>query len=159
MLRSVYMQRFRQSHHQSLTLYHWWQTLWWAKWALQNITNNEQWRIYIVKFWTPPGSKFFQFHAVFWRKFGKIVWWRTPPPPQDWRPHLGSTTGECHSGKLFYINESTEWGGGGQSVLYYYTDLITTMRIAYLIGKTSFVQRHPNFFPIFGVIQALKATN
>ena len=25
-----------------------------------------QWRIYIVKFWTPPrGSKFFQFHAVF----------------------------------------------------------------------------------------------
>ena len=48
-----------------------------------------QWRIYIVKFWTrapPPGSKFFQFHAV----FGKI--WQNhmlAPPPESWRPLLG----------------------------------------------------------------------
>ena len=33
-----------------------------------------QWRIYIGKFWAPPPSKFFQFHAVL-GKFGKIVCW------------------------------------------------------------------------------------
>ena len=42
-----------------------------------------QWRIYVVKFWTrappPPGSKFFQFHAV----FGKIWQNRMLAPP--WR--------------------------------------------------------------------------
>ena len=50
-------------------------------------SGGRQWRIYIVKFWTrapPPGSKFFQFHAV----FGKI--WQNrmlaPPPPESWRP-------------------------------------------------------------------------
>ena len=49
-----------------------------------------QWRIYIVKFWTcyPPGSKFFQFHAV----FGKI--WQNrmlaPPPPELAPPPRGN---------------------------------------------------------------------
>ena len=43
-----------------------------------------------------------------------------------------------------------------QSILYYYTDLITTMRIAYLIGKTSFVQRSPNVFPFAGLFKHLK---
>ena len=44
-----------------------------------------QWRIYIVKFWTraPPGSKFFQFHAV----FGKI--WQNRMSLESWRPLLG----------------------------------------------------------------------
>ena len=39
-----------------------------------------QWRIYIVKFWmrTPPGPKFFQFHAV----FGKIWQNRMLMPPR-----------------------------------------------------------------------------
>ena len=40
-----------------------------------------QWQIYIVKFWTrppPPGSKFFQFHAV----FGKIWQNRKLAPPR-----------------------------------------------------------------------------
>ena len=41
-----------------------------------------QWRIYIVKFWTLPGSKFFQFHAV----FGKIWQNRMLAPPGQLAP-------------------------------------------------------------------------
>ena len=33
-----------------------------------------------------PGSKFFQFHALFWGKFGKILCWH---PPEGWLSHLG----------------------------------------------------------------------
>ena len=40
---------------------------------------NQQWWIYIVKFWTPPWSRFFQFRAV----FGKIWQNRMLAPP--WR--------------------------------------------------------------------------
>ena len=38
-------------------------------WLIQqskaSVNNTIQWRIYIVKFWTPPRSIFFHFHAVF----------------------------------------------------------------------------------------------
>ena len=46
-----------------------------------------QWRIYIVKFWTraPRGPNSFNF-MQFLGKFGKIVCWR---PPECWRPLLG----------------------------------------------------------------------
>ena len=39
-----------------------------------------QWRIYIVKFWTRPPlvSKFFQFHAVFWKIWQNLM--LAPPP-------------------------------------------------------------------------------
>ena len=66
----------------------------------KKFTMCNQWRIYIVKFWTraPPwGSKFFQFHAVF-RKF-----WRNhmlaPPPGELAPPPRGnprSATGNRH---------------------------------------------------------------
>ena len=47
-----------------------------------------QWRIHIVKFWTPPpsGSKFFQLHAV----FGEIWQNRMLVPPPRGNP--GSAT-------------------------------------------------------------------
>ena len=45
-----------------------------------------QWRIYIVKFWTPRECKFFKFRAF----FGKF--WQNrmlAAPLEAWRPHLG----------------------------------------------------------------------
>ena len=48
-----------------------------------------QWRIYIVKFWTrapPGGPNSFNF-MQFLGNFGKIVCWR--PPLGSWRPLLG----------------------------------------------------------------------
>ena len=58
---------------------------------------SEQWRIYIVKFWTRPppcGSKFFQFHAVFgeiWQNRMLVPPGELAPPP---RGNPGSATGE-----------------------------------------------------------------
>ena len=46
----------------------------------------------------PPGSKFFQFHAVF-GKFGKIVCWHPPPGELVHLPrgNNGSTTARGHN--------------------------------------------------------------
>ena len=56
------------------------------------ITVSLQWRIYIVKFWTPGGPNSLNF-MQFLGKFGKIVYWRPPgelaPPP---RGNPGSAT-------------------------------------------------------------------
>ena len=52
---------------------------------------SHHWQIlYIVKFWThaPPGSKFFQFHAGFFGKFGSILCWH---PLKGWRPTTGKS--------------------------------------------------------------------
>ena len=63
-----------------------------------------QWRIYIVKFWTraPQGPNPFNF-MQFLVKFGKIVCWRPPgelaPPP---RGNPGSATVNGH-------NITTQW--------------------------------------------------
>ena len=47
-----------------------------------------QWWIYIVTFWmcAPPGSKFFQFHPVFWENLAKFY---VDTPLGSWRPYLG----------------------------------------------------------------------
>ena len=62
--------------------------------------NLDQWRIYIVKFWTrPPGSKFFQFHAV----FGKI--WQNrmlAPPPRELAPPPRGNPGSATVDKSNY---------------------------------------------------------
>ena len=68
--------------------------------------DGRQWRIYIVKFWmrAPRGSKFFQFHAVFWEILAKSYVGAHPgelaPPP---RGNPRSATGrnkEKRIGKL-----------------------------------------------------------
>ena len=50
-----------------------------------------QWRIYIVKILDHPGSKFFQFHAVFWK-----IWQNRmlAPPPRE---NPGSATGRIQN--------------------------------------------------------------
>ena len=56
-----------------------------------------QWRIYVLKFCTPPfppGSKFFKFHVVFGKFWQNCI--LAPPPPEDWhsppRGNPGSAT-------------------------------------------------------------------
>ena len=53
------------------------------------LQNNDQWRIYVVKFWmhAPSGSKFFQFHAIL-GNFWQNCMLPPPSPPERWRPHL-----------------------------------------------------------------------
>ena len=55
-------------------------------WWEQNQGSFRQWRIYIVKFWTPPGVQILSISCSFWENLAKSY---VGAPLESWRPLLG----------------------------------------------------------------------
>ena len=105
-----------------------------AGYILPSVSFLYQWRIYIVKFWTPPpgGPNSFNF-MQFLGKCGKIV---CSIPPEGWRPNLGEILDpplytpplmHCNA-KQFIITHFSEMG----CVLHWFGTVCTSQPLGHI---------------------------